>query len=430
MTTQVVLMNKLGISLASDSAVSAGNRVLNTYDKIFELGAPHKIAILTSSSADFMTHPWEVMLSAWSEKLTNTYASTDAYMDDLIKWLRTSIASQGELTQFEIDLVDSYIYGKSGVAESARTALIDVFNESFVRLLDPEQQDLWRATEWTDEFREEMNARLDQDLIQKCLDAVDSLVKERQEWQALDNVSSSQARVWLEGFWQKREIDFFKSDFSDFPDIPGLSEKLNEFCVASIVHPTDIRRTTLALVGYGDKDLFPSATLIDIFGVLGGTVLKRWHFTRSVSQEQYPIHLFFGQTEAIESLARGRDEMITSVARESQRSLLVDIYEQLPASDELQPVRQKIEESMESNTLEETIRSATQKSRLQPFEYAIWMSPMGDLAEFAGRLVGVQSIYAAMNQENPTVGGPIDVAVITLRSGFEWIRHKTRADVT
>jgi hypothetical protein len=430
MTTQVVLMNKLGISLASDSAVSAGNRVLNTYEKIFELSAPHKIAILTSSSADFMMHPWEVMLSAWSENLTTTHTSTEAYMEDLLKWLRTSIQSQGELSNFESDLIHSYLYGQNGIRDIARECLIDVFNENFVTQLDSNEKELWSSGTWTQEFRDQMTAKLTPTVIRQCMDGLDALIKDRQEWTALDNVSISQARVWVEWFWQSFETDFVSSSFSDFPDIPGLSEKLNDLSLSAIVHPTDINKTTLALVGYGVKDLFPSATMVDIHGVLGGAVLKRWQFNRSVAAEQQPIHLFFGQTEAIDSLARGRDEMITNVARESQRSLLVDIYEQLPVSDDLQQVRQKIEESMESNTLEESIRSATQKSRLQPFEYAIWMSPMGDLAEFAGRLIGVQSIYAAMNQENPTVGGPIDVAVITLRSGFEWIRHKTRSDIT
>jgi hypothetical protein len=430
MTTQVVLMNKLGVALASDSAVTAGNRVLNTYDKIFELNAPHKIAILTSSGADFMMHPWEVMLSAWSENLTGTHSSTEAYMEDLLKWLRTSIQSQGTLSNFESDLIYSYLYGENGIRDIARECLSEVFNENFVNQLDSNEKELWYSTTWTQEFREQMTSRLTKEVIEKCMDELDALIRERNEWTKLDNISVSQARVWVEWFWQSYETDFVSSSFLDFPNIPGLAEKLNDLSLSAIVHPTSINRTTLAMVGYGAKDLFPSATMVEIHGVLGGAVLKRRQFNRSVSEEQQPIHLFFGQTDAIEALARGRDEMITNVARDSQRSLLVDIYEQLPASDDLEQVRQKIEESLEGNTLEESIMSATQKSRRQPFEHAIWMSPMGDLAEFAGRLIGVQSIFAAMNQENPTVGGPIDVAIITLRTGFEWIRHKTRSDVT
>lgn len=69
MTTQVVLMNGLGIALASDSAVTAGGKVLNTSEKVFEMPHPHKLAILSSGRANFMGHPWEVLLSAWADTL-------------------------------------------------------------------------------------------------------------------------------------------------------------------------------------------------------------------------------------------------------------------------------------------------------------------------------------------------------------------------
>jgi hypothetical protein len=52
------------------------------------------------------------------------------------------------------------------------------------------------------------------------------------------------------------------------------------------------------------------------------------------------------------------------------------------------------------------------------------MSPIRDLADFASSLVSVQAAYASFTQDNPTVGGFVDVAIITHRRGFEWIRHK------
>jgi predicted hotdog family 3-hydroxylacyl-ACP dehydratase len=68
--------------------------------------------------------------------------------------------------------------------------------------------------------------------------------------------------------------------------------------------------------------------------------------------------------------------------------------------------------------------SEGRSKRRDPFYKAIGMSPILDLAEFAAQLVGVQAAFAAMTQENPSVGGTVDVATISHRNGFEWIRHK------
>jgi hypothetical protein len=79
---------------------------------------------------------------------------------------------------------------------------------------------------------------------------------------------------------------------------------------------------------------------------------------------------------------------------------------------------------LEAVNLEQAVADESREKRQKPFERALEMSPVRDLADFAGTLVSVQAARAAFTQDNPTVGGPVDVAVITRHEGFQWLRHK------
>ena len=49
---------------------------------------------------------------------------------------------------------------------------------------------------------------------------------------------------------------------------------------------------------------------------------------------------------------------------------------------------------------------------------------IGDLAQVASTLVSLSSFQQRMSLERETVGGPIDVAVVSKGDGFIWIERK------
>lgn len=50
--------------------------------------------------------------------------------------------------------------------------------------------------------------------------------------------------------------------------------------------------------------------------------------------------------------------------------------------------------------------------------------PKQDLAEFAEALVNLSSLQRRVNSGFETVGGPIDVAVISKSEGLVWVKRK------
>lgn len=60
----------------------------------------------------------------------------------------------------------------------------------------------------------------------------------------------------------------------------------------------------------------------------------------------------------------------------------------------------------------------------KPIERAISVMPMPELATVAEVFVNLSQIRQRMSLETETVGGPIDVAVISKGDGFVWIKRK------
>lgn len=424
MTAQVVLLNGLGVALASDSAVTAGGKVMNSSEKIFDLPAPHKVAVLTSGRADFMGIPWEVALSAWSTTLDTPLQSLIEYRESVYKFLKTILPDSGTMADQEKAYLRSSYGGPSGVVAAVTKTLNETIYPHFADVLNTENFQLFLSDEpWEDEFRAEITSLLTEEAVGDFHSGLEDRARERQsEFQPVPGVKESLARVWIDKYWSTYERTPVE-DFRNWPQIPGFDEAVSSLWSTFVVHADYEGETALNLLGFGAKDLFPSGAGVYMHGVVSGTLLKR--FEGDAPSVAAPRYFFFGQSDAIENITSGEDRLLINTAVQTSKRTLSDIYDQISSLgvDELETTREYIKASLEMEGVAEEMRAAGDKERRQPFYRAIDIAPIHDLAEFAAQLVGVQAASAAMTQENPTVGGPVDVAVITHRGGFKWVRH-------
>jgi|694.fasta_scaffold119155_3 hypothetical protein len=427
MTSQVVLLNAWGIGLASDSAVTSGNRVSNGSEKIFALPAPHKIAILTSADARVMGYPWESVLSAWSDTLTQPLPSIEAYWLSLEKWLSGSVTSTTSITDSEFSYLEDVIYYRlrTNVIDQIWKPLLKPFYEK--TLIRDDFEIAQGQNAWDEEFRQRVSKLLPKSLIKECLEEIKRFTKYRLgRFDAAEGITPGQSKVWLDRYFKtypdKFGVNFYDELLRDFPEIPGINDCLTDLAVSHLSNPI-WSGTMLSLVGFGESDLLPSYVEVHILGFVGGVRIGAEH----VASNPVAIseHLFYGQKDALESLVLGRDSILLE-ATEKQKEALSNFKAQLMSTDDtaVADIREAFEKTVETNDLEAEVINVGREQRLRPFQKAIQMSPVRDLAEFASTLVGVQAARAAFSQDNPTVGGPIDVATITRHEGFQWIRHK------
>ena len=66
MTTEIAVVNRLGVALATDSAVTISGdgrtKVFDTGDKLFELCDHAPIGVMINGNMDFLGVPWEIII--------------------------------------------------------------------------------------------------------------------------------------------------------------------------------------------------------------------------------------------------------------------------------------------------------------------------------------------------------------------------------
>ena len=90
MTAIVGFMNKRGVAIAADSAVTFGNthKVVNTGNKIFTLSKHSPVGVATFGSAAFMGTPWEIIIKLYRKQLgRKKYNSLDEYIKSFLEYL-------------------------------------------------------------------------------------------------------------------------------------------------------------------------------------------------------------------------------------------------------------------------------------------------------------------------------------------------------
>src|SRR6185369_12615195 len=93
MTCEIAVMNKWGVALAADSAVTlgSGRKVYNTAQKIFCLCACAPVGIMTYGSAEIMGTPWEIIIKMYIRQANGrTFERLDQYASDFFTFIEGS----------------------------------------------------------------------------------------------------------------------------------------------------------------------------------------------------------------------------------------------------------------------------------------------------------------------------------------------------
>ena len=77
-----------------------------------------------------------------------------------------------------------------------------------------------------------------------------------------------------------------------------------------------------------------------------------------------------------------------------------------------------------------TLQQFSHESHVSPIISTVSILPKDELASMAEALVNLTSFKRRVTLDQETVGGPIDVAVISKGDGFVWIKRKHYFDAS
>ncbi len=408
MTAEIAIMNKHAVALAADSAVTIRNgdrsKVYNT-NKLFMLSKFDPVGVMVYGNAELMGVPWETIIKSYRQELKDRcFDHLHGYGENLIEYLENNRAFFPREVQAE-----------SG-HESIRRGL------SIIRA---------RIDEGVEEIIHRKRAIDDAELVEVVTQAIE---------RAYSRVDDSTEIPTGGDFASEVEYEFsdfieteVKNIFGKLPISTDLHLKLKSFSVGLLFKLLPINpESGLVIAGFGKNDFFPTLLSYRIQGV----ICERLKFiARDPVQTDWnerAIVIPFAQSEMVETFMDGIDPKLQDEVYRYLRKLFGEQYpEQVSKAfggnkAKTAIIKKKLEDvgNVLVDGLIKQIDEHMQKQNSHPVLEAVEFLPKEELASMAESLVNLTSFKRRVTLETETVGGPIDVAVISKGDGFIWVKRK------
>ena len=409
MTSEVAVMNQRAVALAADSAVTLidGGTVVvrNEQRKLFNLVEGLPVGVMFFGLADILGHPWEHLIEHYQRH--NQHAK--AHLRDYA-------------TSF--------------------TQMLDNLDEFF----SPERQQ--------DDYRRLYASVLRHVFAyaQFLRDAGDEAAQDKDDSHLLEEAI---ARIWneyqfVDGIIPRRDLPCFPPGFAKRiqPRYAGMIDELigygftqfslsqtarqqlkdiGIFCVVKDLFLEDV--TGLVFGGFGTEERYPSVVTYYISAVVDGIVKRSEASVDSIDTQVRSKLRIFADSEVTHAFLRGIDfnlerrlyagfhmllhgmvgEVITAIpdVSESVRNELRDRFQKGFVPRYFDAFRGMIAEYQQHNFITPVLR-------------VLEIAARTELAETARALVELNVFRKRIMAQRETVGGAIDVALISRDGGFQW----------
>jgi hypothetical protein len=407
MTAEVALLNKSAVALAADSTVtistsSTDKKTYNSVNKLFALSKHQPVGVMIYGDASFMGVPWEIIIKEYRGQLQrSSFGALHEYFKDFVAfveqadYLREVQPHHVWRSAFHVTLALARAAknrcDSSNLTTGAdRTAAADV-----------------AVTEW----RDRLNATDNLTIVEADFSAQIQARFEKELREARDD-----------GF---EGSEIVLSDFA-MTAIPEIAAKA---IATGRIPPT----TGLVLAGFGARQVFPSVITLSPLLIACDRFLIKEVSDKcySVDNDNEAALIPFAQQDVVNTFLDGIDPQIHQIVDSSVSQLLEDFpavaMETLkvdPAGKDAEIAQLREKMSQVKTEFFKQISDYVKKSHTNPLLDVIAVLPKDELAATAESLVNLTAIKRKMSLELETVGGPIDVAVISKGDGFVWIKRK------
>ena len=398
MTSIVGVLNKRAVAIAADSAVTVGDthKVMNTGNKIFSMSKYAPVGIAIYGSASMMDTPWEVIIKCYRRELkTKKFQYLREYVDDFMNFLRKH--------QFF-----------ASVEVQRRNLTFQIF--SFLNVCEE------KAKKRVNYTTNPTQAVLDE--LNDCKTA---------------NMASADIYAEFQGYDYAEFLLYARNEIQNVlgqSKTPNLAQHFNEFAesyfyymrVASIDKSGD---TGLVFVGYGEEEIYPC--LYNIVTTLYFDHKLQYRYGEQVEiRNELPSASIvpFAQVEATQTVIRGINPSFYNIISNNLNTALT-AFRTASSSLARQQNAQALAAQIDSIDVSALTQAFTTSARNEFFEKysrplvnTISLLSISDMANVAESLVALTSLVNRMSPREESVGGPVDVAVISKGDGFIWIKRK------
>jgi len=425
MTAEIAILNKEAVALAADSAVTVmfssansepSHKIFSSANKLFALSKYAPVGMMIYGNATFMGVPWETLIKEYRRKLdTDIFHDLKGYAQDFIKFLdggNKFIPSSVQDEAFRDEVVSFYEY--------IRERIIKKYNEYLV-----DHKTISRK---------------------KAVEIAKSVInRDNVKFEKADSLKS------LPKTFGDRLKKRYKKDIEDairnvFEKMPVEKDKLRKFALWLFTKQRKeftLPRSGIVISGFGDKDIYPSIYSFRIDGFVTDRLIYAGELSQKISFQSSALIVPFAQHEMVVTFMEGIDPNYSMIVNGNLKTLLQGFTTEYTKAILDQCIKDTADRNKIADKLLEKSGQISSKlygvfkkildeyrdSRFsRPVLGAVSSLPKDELASMAESLINLTSFKRRVSLVQETVGGPIDVAVISKSDGFVWIKRKRYFD--
>ncbi|NKA07222.1 hypothetical protein GO298_02835 [Ralstonia solanacearum] len=405
MTCEVAVLNKYAVVIAADSAVTTTNgygeaRYSKGGNKIFQLSHKEPVGIMIFGSAAVCGMPWEVVIKAYrGEHLQdNKFDSVTEYAENFFSFLKSAASP-----------ISAAVRDASFHSVLQRVAL------TILQRIEDDDPEIGN-----DQVPLAVRQQKASAAWTKVVAAIDSLPTASPELQAAETKSiAAPPQTFRQDVEKGLKVGVLSGIIT--PDELVTSTCRWYFRQYELFQPT----TGVVIAGYGKLEYFPCIVEYSVSGFVGDEFVCREVRRTHVTNEAPGAILPFATTSAVDAFMRGVGaDVFFQVGAAYERFAVDFARSMLKAAQVAEPA--SFEQEAEKSQIEfgRTWYGNVLASHFSPLEAVIASLPLEEMTHLAETLVTLESLKERVTSPKQSVGGPIDVAVITKAEGLVWIKRK------
>ena len=399
MTAEILIMNKSTVALAADSAVTINNKnsvkIFNSVNKLFSLNDSASVGIMIYNAASINGIDWEQLIKEY--KLSRQGKELDYltdYMTDFISFIENGefIPEKQQDQMFKEQIIDLFLETSEHhkeLQEKERSGLLDFgdFLNNLIEQLNNNDKNI-NADKLTTNFAKG-----------KILKLVNEVIE----------------------LWEKERSE----------SLDGYNESFVELVVAVLRSKVITNYSGIVIAGFGNKDIFPSMIEVNVQFMFNNYLKYHVEQEHHIDFDNSSIIVPFAQSQIVDNFLRGIDPNIKSYMYSFMETMTHEYKEfvkDLTTDDDVKESLDKVMSDLADEKLNNyltTLNDYQHEHFIQPIVDSVKLLPKEELAIMAETLVSITSFKRKMIiGDAETVGGPIDVAIISKGDGLIWIKRK------
>lgn len=400
MTAEVAVMNKSAVALAADSAATSPHKIYNSVNKLFRLSDHFPVGIMIYGNAEIMGVPWESIIKVYRQSL-----GTD---------------SKKTLKEYATAFI-SYLVSQHGLfPDSEREMYVQ-------RVVSGYLQHLRRSAK-------KLNARRPKNfdaLLCACITS-EHIAPLCSGFPDVPHFPADFRDTIKATYGAKIDV-LINQVFKEYSITNQTKDAITNYCIEGVAREFFDDYSGVVIAGFGEDEMFPSLIEYQIEGMAVSDNLKfKLHQESSTGFNNSAGIIAFAQKEMVQSFMTGihpyvkehSEAYLDKVLRQYEELIIKSIGRiRKPKRDKLKRIFRKASETILGD-LDKAVSAHQMEYHISPVVEAVGLLPKDELAAMAESLVNLTVLKRRVSTDKETVGGPIDVAVISKGDGFIWIKRK------